>query len=364
MEKKLIDVHGSCVSFSILKKETGVGEDRLSDYFVNNRFYSHVNHFGLMTEKMPILPEEKDLADMNPHNARIVVSNMTKDVLDDIKKSKAEYLLIDFYDSARIQWFYTGGWYTHIADLSIAAPKYWDKIKDMVAGCNKLTAVPDEVLKSLIDEYMVFVLSKYGEGKVILNRLTMSRYWIDENGFLQEFGQETDKLGSYRDNERIRHWEQYLIDAYNLPYIDIGKYFVADYAMGHDSLSVHYENAYYASGDRALNKVINCGARYVENLDEEAFADKLDREIITSTGMDNWKNYITAAATTFAVNPVIDSLLQTFSLEELAEYRHVLAKLYRWARDNSGYINDESVAFQERQEKAIQKFEELAGEGL
>lgn len=141
--------------------------------------------------------------------------------------------------------------------------------------------------------------------------------------------------------------------------MDISRYFLADWACGHDHLPVHYERAYYELAERALNKLLFSEVDKVDRLDELAFAEKLERNITSESGIDSWKQYILSASTEFRVNDVIDSLIATFSLEELEKYRFEVARLYRWAALESDYVNNIGIPLEERQAGAVERFEEF-----
>ena len=164
----LIDVHGSCVSYSVLSK---------------------------------------------------------KDAVSTLLSSSADYLFIDFYDMARSQWAYKNGSYTHVADLSIAAPDYYQRIQHDLLGSFRWIDLPTNLWYCHIDRYMDTMIKKYGANHIILNRLYLNRYYIDENSVLKEFSPCTHYLGSYKENEKIRQLEEYIIQKYSIPNIDLSKYF-------------------------------------------------------------------------------------------------------------------------------------------
>jgi len=360
-ERAKIDIHDSCASFSIVKNETEWGGVRESKCVRNNEYYSHINHWGLMTKPFSMLPQIEDFIDITPHLFRLITENMNKDVLDRLKKSEADWIMIDFYDSARIQWFYDGGWFTYLMDFRTIAPEYWTRIEQKILGVAKLNIIDWEDLKVLVHEYMDEIVQRYGN-RIILNRVTMSRYWIDKDNQINEFDATTERLGSWKDNPDIRRLEDYMLEHYDVAVLDVSKFFVADWDMAHDALSVHFEREYYECADRALQKIVDGKTKCVDSLDEIAFANKMDRELITSRGEDNWKKYILAANTKFLVNPIIDALFEDFTLEELIRYRHEIAKLYRWVYSEREYFKSENAIIKEKQERAVDYFEKLLRE--
>ncbi|MBE6015716.1 MAG: hypothetical protein E7241_10220 [Lachnospiraceae bacterium] len=360
-KRELCDVHGSCVSFSTIKRDTEYAK-WYSSVFKNNLFFSHVNHFGCVTKKLPALPGETDFDSeiVNNHVKRNIIVDLNKNVIELLKQSEAKWLLLDLYDSARVQWFYHGGWYTHVSRLEIVAPEYWNKIKEQIIGRAKLDTVSEDILIQNIRCYMDAVVEKYGIDHIILNRTALSRFWINENHELVEFSEDTDYLGSWRDNKRIRHLEDIILRYYPIASVDISKFFLADWANNHDSLSVHYEMEYYECTDRAYERIIKGESKCVNQIDEVSFAYKLDRDMTTRDGKDNWINYISAAiCTEFSVNPLMDQLIKDFSVEELCKYRHELACIYRWINQERDYFYDDSISVSERQLKLVERFESL-----
>lgn len=356
--RPMVDVHGSCVSFSAIKNNTVWGKQRQSDVFKNNYFFSHVNHWGVMTEPFPMLPEEEEFGEIiQPHGKRVIMHNLSKDVLEKLEESNAEWLMLDFYDSARIQWFYPGGWFTHYMDMQLAAPSFYERAKSYIQGAAKLDLTKDTGLMDYINRYMDRVIAKYGVNHIILNRVAISRYVITDKRELGPFAECTEQLGSWKDNQRIREIEEYVLDKYPIAYVDISKFFVADWSLDHDYFSVHFEPEYYEYANRAFRKILEGETTCVQTLDELAFAYKLDKNMTTPEGKDNWKNYIRAAESVFSVNSLADELIAGFSLDELATYRHALAKMYRFLDEKREYFYDETISRGERQEQLIEYFE-------
>ncbi len=359
MDNKLLaDVHGSCVSFSTIKRDTEYGKWE-SGYLKNNLFFSHVNHMGCMTKPPSVLPTNEDFCNITDHDRRNIISSLRKDTVRQLQESSAKYLILDFYDSARIQWFYSGGWYTHMAALEAVAPEYWKKLEPEITGIKKLCELPEGELSDKIHAYMDLMCDRYHEENIILNRTTMSRYFIDENHGIREIGEEQDYRGGWKDNGFIRYLEDMVLAEYQIACVDVSKFFVADWEFQHDVLSVHFEDGYYGCADRAYNKIINGKALVIDSLDEIAFAYKLDRDMTLPDGSDNWKNYIMAAERTFQVNPIMDELITTFNLDELCRYRHELAQCYRLIYDEADYFSNDNIPVAERQGRLVDLFERL-----
>lgn len=126
------DVHGSCVSFSILKKETEDGCQIKLGCLDNNYFFSHINIAGSMGERIDIEPTEEELSSLDGHLRRNLIADLNKSVVPNLLESDAEYLLIDFYDFGRVQWAYRNGSYTHTSFFR--ETEYWQKISGQIEG--------------------------------------------------------------------------------------------------------------------------------------------------------------------------------------------------------------------------------------
>lgn len=157
------DVHGSCVSFSILSKTDGVGYQRKMEGINNNLFFSHVNHMGAMTEPFPEKILETDFVkEFDNHSKRVIISNLNKDLFDNIEENTGDIILIDFYDSSRIHWPYRNGFFTHYARLDVVAPGFYARNAEKIGEPFKLSELSSSVIKELLDKYMEYIIGIYG----------------------------------------------------------------------------------------------------------------------------------------------------------------------------------------------------------
>ena len=224
------DVHGSCVSFSILKKETEDGCQIKLGCLDNNYFFSHINIAGSMGERIDIEPTEEELSSLDGHLRRNLIADLNKSVVPNLLESDAEYLLIDFYDFGRVQWAYRNGSYTHTSFFR--ETEYWQKISGQIEGTFRWIDLPTFLWYGKVDSYFQRMVEKYGRDHIILNRISFNRYYIDKDNSMKEFRRENPRwLGSYRDNECIRNLEEHVIQKFGIQSIDVAKYFVSDYKL-------------------------------------------------------------------------------------------------------------------------------------
>ena len=355
----LMDVHGSCVSYSILSKKDERGFQHSIPGVKTNLFFSHVNMAGAMTSSISVEPQTSDFILNDQHVIRNLICDLKKEAIPALLSSDADYLLIDFYDMARIQWAYENGSYTHVADLSIAAPEYYKQIQHELLGSFRWIDLPTNQWYCHIDRYMDTMIEKYGADHIILNRLYLNRYYIDESSVLQEFSPCTYYLGSYKENQKIRQLEDYILRKYPIIEIDLAKYFLSDYAFENDALSVHYEIPYYQLAAQSILQIINGGLYNSNRLDIESTIFKLKKMVFHPDGTDAWKDYIQSAGE-FSLHcyPILDELFQTFSFDEIAANREVIAFLYESVLKNKEYFDHPQVSIQEKQTILADLFEE------
>ena len=355
----LIDVHGSCVSYSVLSKKDDCAFQHHIPGVKTNLYFSHVNMAGSMTSPIAYEPNETDFILKDQHVIRNIITDLKKDAVSTLLSSSADYLFIDFYDMARSQWAYKNGSYTHVADLSIAAPDYYQRIQHDLLGSFRWIDLPTNLWYCHIDRYMDTMIKKYGANHIILNRLYLNRHYIDENSVLKEFSPCTHYLGSYKENEKIRQLEEYIIQKYSIPNIDLSKYFISDYAFANDALSVHYETQYYQLATKSVQQILNGGSYNCNCLDIESTIFKLRKMVFHSDGTDAWMDYIQGAgAFSLHCYPVLDELFQTFSFEELAANREIIAFLYESVLKNKAYFDHPFISIQEKQTILVNLFEE------
>ena len=355
----LMDVHGSCVSYSILSKKDDCGFQHNIPGVKTNLYFSHVNMAGSMTSPITYEPKESDFILSDQHVIRNIMTDLKKDAVSTLLSSEAQYLIIDFYDMARSQWAYENGSYTHVADLSIAAPDYYKQIQHELLGAFRWIDLPTNLWYCHIDRYMNTMIQKYGADHIILNRLNLNRYYIDENSVLQEFSPCTHYLGSYKENEKIRQLEHYIIQKYSIVNIDLAKYFLSDYAFANDALSVHYETQYYKLATQTIQQILNGELYNCNQLDIESTIFKLRRMVFHPDGTDAWKDYIQSTVD-FSLHcyPILDELFQSFSFDEIASNREVIAFLYESVLKNKAYFDHPQISIQEKQTILANLFDE------
>lgn len=357
-----IDVHGSCVSYSIIKDQFDGKSIRVFEDIENNYYFSHVNIAGTMTGKIRLLPKEEDFQIITNHIRRNIISDLKKEVLDILMKSEAEWLMVDFYDFARIQWAYENGSYTHVADLQIAAPEYWDKIKNEIQGTFRWIDLPTYLWYGNIDRYFEHVIKKYGKEHIILNRVNLSQYFLDEEKNIREFSSDKDYLGSYKDGEKIRRLEDYVIQKYGIHNIDVAKFFMADWECGKDYLNVHYEPQYYKLAGKIVKNICSGGAGFATDmLDTESVIYKLQKNEEVCIKNHGFK-YLTCAESPFTCFKPLDDLLKVLDMEEILESTEIIALLYQFVEENVGFFYDDTISEEEKQVELVKIFEKLANE--
>lgn len=348
------DVHGSCVSFSILKKETKTGCQIKLDCLDNHHFFSHINIAGSMGRKIDVEPTEEELCTIDEHLRRNIITDLNKSVVSELLQSDAEYLLVDFYDFGRVQWAYRGGSYTHTSFFNDTP--YWQRISEQVEGVFRWIDLPTFLWYDKVDEYFKIMVEKFGKDHIILNRVYFSRYYIDKDSNLKEIRRQNPNwLGSYRDNERIRNLEEHVIEKFGIESVDVAKYFVADCRFADDILEVHYEEEYYHLAGRIISKIVRGK--------EEADRDKMDLESIKvklnrvqEIGQGESEGYLSCAESPFHCYEPLDALLGVLSENEILTYKDAIIQLYEWVYREPEYFRNNEIPIPVIQAKLIRQF--------
>ncbi len=348
------DVHGSCVSFSILKKETEDGCQIKLGCLDNNYFFSHINIAGSMGERIDIEPTEEELSSLDGHLRRNLIAGLNKSVVPNLLESDAEYLLIDFYDFGRVQWAYRNGSYTHTSFFR--ETEYWQKISGQIEGTFRWIDLPTFLWYGKVDSYFQRMVEKYGRDHIILNRISFNRYYIDKDNSMKEFRRENPRwLGSYRDNECIRNLEEHVIQKFGIQSIDVAKYFVSDYKFTNDILEVHYEEEYYRLAGRKLAEIVRGEVRRSwDKMDVESIQVKLGR--VQEVGKGESEGYLSCASSPFHCYAPLDALLQSMTEQEVAVYNEDIIRLYKWVYSEPEYFFSPEIPIPVIQAKLIRRF--------
>lgn len=353
------DVHGSCVSFNILKKDTEYGVKIKLKELDTHLFFSHANIAGSIGGGISVPAKEEDFAGTDAHHARNLKADLNKEVIPVLLESDAEWLLVDFYDFARIQWAYRNGSFTHVMNLDVAAHEYYEKIKDQIEGAFRWIDLPKFLLHEKMNCYFDQMVEKYGRDHIILNRINLSRYYINKDGVLCEIPASMDYLGSYKDNKEIRKLEDYVIDTFGIRSVDVAKYFFADENVNNDILAVHYEEEYYHIAGRIIGAIIKGENVATDKLDMESLQYKLHR---LETIQQAWQcRYISEAEPIFSCYGLLDELLQVLTPQEIVDCREIILELYDLVGRHAAFFDNPRILNREKQEFLIKAFEKLMG---
>ncbi len=348
------DVHGSCVSFSILKKDTPEGCRIKLDSLDNHYFFSHINIAGSMGKKIDVEPAEEELSVFEEHLRRNLITDLNKTVVTELLQSDAEWLLVDFYDFARVQWAYRGGSYTHTVFLN-EAKDYYQKVSDQMEGPFRWIDLPTFLYYDKVDEYFRIMVEKYGREHIILNRIYFNRYYIDGDNSLKEIRKNIDWVGSYKDNGVIRRLEDHVIEKFGIKSIDVSKYFVADFNFTKDILAVHYEEEYYRLAGRIISKMVRGEEAAADKLDLEGLKAKLCRSPYVDPGES--EGYLSCACSPFHCYEPLDVLFEVLDNDEIISCKDVIIRLYEWVFREPEYFMNSEIPVETIQNKLIEQFE-------
>lgn len=292
-----------------------------------------------MGKKINVEPTETELSGIDAHLCRNLICDLKKLVIEELLQSDAEYLLIDFYDFGRVQWAYEGGSYTHT--VFINETDYWPKISEQIEGVFRWIDLPTFLWYDRIDEYFHTIIKKYGKEHIILNRVYFNRYYIDKDNSLKEIKGNPNWLGSYKDNERIRKLEDYVIKKFGIQSIDVSKYFVADYNFTNDILAVHYEEEYYRLAGRILDGIVHGRQVDTDKMDLESMKVKLSRIPKIKAGESG--GYLSCAESPFHCYKPLDVLLGVLENDEIERYKDAIVQLYEWVYKEKEYFFDKNT---------------------
>ena len=348
------DVHGSCVSFSILKKNTEEGCQIKLECLDNHFFFSHINIAGSMGNKIDIEPTEEELSVFDEHLRRNLITDLNKTVVSELQRSDAEWLLVDFYDFARVQWAYKGGSFTHTVFLN-EAKDYYQKVSDQMEGLFRWIDLPTFLYYDKVDEYFRIMVEKYGREHIILNRMYLNRYYIDADNSMKEIRKNIDWVGSYKDNGAIRRLEDHVIEKFGIHSIDVSRYFVADYSFTKDILAVHYEEEYYHLAGRIISKLVQGEEVATDKLDLESVKTKLRRSSQIYPGES--EGYLSCACSPFSCYEPLDALLGALDNDEVNSCQDVIIRLYEWVSEEPEYFLNSEIPVETIQNRLIEQFE-------
>lgn len=355
-----IDVHGSCVGYNLIKKDDEKGFQHQANEIESNLFFSHVNIAGSVLPALSVIPTERDFDGWdNPCCIRNMITDMSKTAISDLLQSEAEWLVIDFYDFARMQWACENSSYTHVAYMQIVASEYYKKIEHMIHGAFKWLDIPTFLWYPLIDQYFEQILPKYKD-HIILSRVHFNQYYLTENGEIAEIPENQAYLGSYKDNEKIRRLEDYVITKYHLKEIDIAKYFFADYACTNDIFAVHYEEAYYSRGAIILKQIIEGDEVQPDLLDLRSLRYKVER---SDKLLPEFRNAYFIKSP-WHCDKLLDDLIVALTPQEQEQNKWTILKIYEWLESNKKILDESNLRDFEKQKILIDKFDEFSIHGL
>ncbi len=357
-----VDIHGSCVSFSIFKKETEFGDNWVLQDVENNLFIDHVNHASCFTDPLNI-DIDKYKFQGSEHwirNYRIDLTKTATQILDD---SDATWLMIDLYAMARAQIIYNGGCFSLTQGPEEIFPELWADMLDQIEGNFRWINLPSFIWKEKIDHYMEWALKRYGSDHIILNRVNYSKYFIDNNNALSQVCNYTSEqaYGGSGDNEAIRRMEDYIVNKWPVHSIDVAKYYVADYNFAHDVVAVHYERDYYRLAGDAVRSIIVNGPSSspitIEKPDLSALRFKLNQNnLLCQSDID----YLSCTTSPFNLYEPLDEIVNTvLDNSQIRRFSDTLIRMYEDVFANPDYYNSPSVSKQDKQEHLIDLFEEL-----
>lgn len=319
-EEIKVDVHGSCVSYWPIQKKDDSGKIIWKlDGIKSNLYFSHINAASCTTAPIKVSPDGYDF-DLDRLFKRCLISDLKKDTVQTLLKSDGKWLIIDFYDMTRLQHMYEGGCYTHTCYLENVAPEYAKAISNQICGEFRWIDIPFAELTERIDIYMNSMVQKYGSN-IILNRVNISRYCIDESFKLREIETNAKIYGDYQDNEKLRAIEDYILTHWQIHEIDVAKYYLSDLATDKSVLAVHYERDYYRLAGKLIKAIIAGQLDNCDRLDEEGYIYKLTRS-------GEIYDYLDGAKFPMSTIDAFNKFVAMFSKDEVSAAGAAFAQLY------------------------------------
>lgn len=183
---------------------------------------------------------------------------LTKDTIELLMESDADYLMIDLYD------FHTDMGVVGNAFFSTCAHEFFNtalyqKHKDEVRLVNFMS-MPKEIWYPYVDKFFEIIMEKYDSDHIILNRFRSSTYFLDTDGVIKLLP-DTFKKG-FQSNDKynckIAELEDYIIAKYNPYVIDLTKFFMSDVIYwGGTPHGAHLEKAFYNRAFAQVKRIIN-----------------------------------------------------------------------------------------------------------
>ncbi|MCM1244096.1 MAG: DUF6270 domain-containing protein [Roseburia sp.] len=243
----LVDLWGSCITREILNEDDG-------HFQINS--YAYRNCF-LFAFDEPIPYEDKNFEDLSlfensTWRVGYIKSAFHKDLPERLKKTKSQWLLLDFYDLVCDVVEYHGGVLT--ADNEVRALKFFKQIKN---ECN-ITSIDeildDEEIRRRFDVFIRFVKERYGKN-VIFIRADVKTKFLDYKRELRPLrGYKKETL--LKKKKFLNKWQDYFEKQMECHVIDYARKYQADDLCVSGAFMVHYEKEFYEKGYRELRRII------------------------------------------------------------------------------------------------------------
>ncbi|MFP7492904.1 DUF6270 domain-containing protein [Terribacillus saccharophilus] len=216
----------------------------------------HTSIISLVSPRVPFDEMQLDHVDIKSayRNKRIVIEELNRNFLEDLKDSQPDYLIMDFFPDiyfgvvfSQDQIFTNNDWY-------ITRTSFYRKLHDKFAlkiGNNSADYL--SVWLPAVNKFMQFLKDNVPNCEVIINKARFSNRLLDDTGNLSYIS----PLDSH--NEIWNVLDNFVISKYDLKYIELdhNNYYISHQpTLGWDIFQLHYQDNYYHDFLQQLDKTI------------------------------------------------------------------------------------------------------------
>lgn len=242
----LMDVYGSCISYQPIN-EFMSGMTAV----VHNNYYMHVPCYESSPKAIPHPTVSFENPPLNEFEKNVRLQFDHK-IEEDLKKSEAEWCIIDLFSLVAPRTFlYNGFCFTDYGDKTwrlfpqdnIEALRVWN------GYYQKLLTQPDFFKK--IDRWIDWMNERYGQNIITMNFRVCDTKIGDDNKLYYAYSNANKK------EEIIQQVYQYIQEKLNGYLIDYTRDFLADDAGYSSSSSVHYELDFYTTVRKTVEYIVS-----------------------------------------------------------------------------------------------------------
>lgn len=246
-EPILVDLWGSCITREILNEDDG--RFKIGKYAYRNSF--------LFAFDQPIPYDDSNFEDLSlfensSWRVGYIKSAFHKDLPQQLKQTKSQWLLLDFYDLICDVVKYQGGILT--ADSEVRGLKFYKQIKEECQITSIDAVLSDEEIKERFGVFIQFIKERYGKNIIFVKADVKTRFLDFRRSMNPIRGYKKETL--LKKKKFLNKWQDYFLEHMDCHVIDNARKYHADDLCVSGAFMVHYEKEFYEKGYRQIRKII------------------------------------------------------------------------------------------------------------